>query len=145
MSTIHLRQRIPSIAPVLLLLFLGLTGCESGDGRFSIQGNVQFDGTPVEEGKILFLPSDETLSQAVSEISSGSYSIGESSGVFEGNYKVQIYAYRGTGEIIDLGPLYGNEKREKREQFLPEKFNLNSELTVSISQEKHNYDFDLKE
>lgn len=109
----------------------------------SIRGQVSLDDQVIETGKILFLPKDLSHPQAVGQILQGEYEIDETSGVFPGSYDVQIYGYRGSGVFDDLGPLHGNERRERKEQFLPARFNDESEITVEIANQQDQYDFNL--
>ena len=109
----------------------------------SIRGHVSLDNQAIETGKILFMPQDHSRPQAVGQIRQGEYEIDAASGVFPGSYDVQIYGYRGSGVFDDLGPLHGNERRERKEQFLPARFNADSELTVEIANQQDQYDFKL--
>ena len=122
-------------------LAIALEGCSKKDEQFEIRGHVTYQGQPIAEGKILFMPNDESQPQAIAKIVNGEYTTASPGGVFVGEYKVQIFGYRGTGKVQDLGELYGTQ--EQQVQYLPAKFNRETELTVDISSEEAEYDFEL--
>ena len=123
-------------------LAISLEGCTKKDEQFEIRGQVSYQGEAIAEGKILFMPKDESRPQAIAQIADGEYVTASPGGVFVGEYKVQVLGYRGTGKIQDLGPLYGG-KQEQQVQYIPAKFNRETELTVDISSEESEYDFEL--
>lgn len=116
-------------------------GCSQKDAKFEIRGRVSFEGEPISDGKILFMPKDESRPQAISKIANGEYVTASPGGVYVGGYNVQVFGYRGTGKIQDLGEMFG--KQEQQEQYVPAKFNRATELTVDITADKTEYDFDL--
>jgi len=122
-------------------LAIALQGCNKKNEQFEIRGRVAYQGQPIADGKVLFMPIDESLPQAIAKIVDGEYTTASPGGVFVGEYKVQVFGYRATGKVQDLGELYGTQ--EQREQYVPTKFNRETELTVEISSEKSEYDFDL--
>ena len=127
---------------VIGCLAIALEGCSNKDEQFEIRGQVTYQDQPVAEGKILFMPNDESRPQAIAKIVDGEYVTASPGGVFVGEYKVQVFGYRGTGKVQDLGELYGG-KQEQQVQYLPAKFNHETELTVDISPEESEYDFEL--
>ena len=130
----------------ILLFIVGclavtLASCSKKDERFEIRGQVTYQSEPIVEGKILFMPVDESRPQAIAKIVDGEYKTASPGGVFPGDYKVQVFGYRGTGKVQDLGELYG--KQEQQVQYLPAKFNHSTELTLQISSDESEYNFDL--
>ena len=121
------------------ILFLG---CVKKDARFEIHGRVTYESDSIAEGKILFLPVDESRPQAIAQIVDGEYKTDASGGVFPGEYKVQVFGYRGTGKVQDLGPLHGEQ--EQQVQYVPAKYNDLTELTAQMSSDKSEYNFDLQ-
>ena len=128
---------------LIIIGFLAITleGCGKKNEQFEIHGQVTYEGESIAEGKILFLPNDESQPQAIAKIVDGEYKTASPGGVFVGEYKVQVFGYRGTGKVQDLGKLYGTQ--EQQQQYLPAKFNHETELTVEISSEENEYDFEL--
>ncbi len=131
--------RMPLI--VIACLAISIAGCDSKGDKFEIQGRVTFQGEPITEGKLLFLPVDQSRPQAVATISDGEYVTAEPGGVSVGRYKVQVFGYRKTGKVQDLGGLLGEQ--EEQEQYIPVEFNRETKLTVEISSEEREYHFDL--
>ena len=135
-------QSITSI--VLGILFLAITsGCSNKPQRIAANGTVSFDNAKVESGQIFFLPKDESLPQSNAKIVGGRYQIAELNGLFLGSYSVKVLGYEETGNVTDLGPLYDHRKQKERRQFLPEKYNRRSELSVDIVEGETTYDFEL--
>ena len=126
---------------IIACLAITLGGCGKKDERFEIRGQVTYQGEPIAEGKILFMPLDESRPQAIANILDGEYATASPGGVFVGKYKVQVFGYRGTGKVQDLGELYGTH--EQQLQYVPAKFNRETELTLEISSEESDYNFEL--
>lgn len=122
-------------------LAVTLGSCSKKDERFEIRGEVTHQSEPIVEGKILFMPVDESRPQAIAKIVDGEYKTAAPGGVFPGAYKVQVFGYRGTGKVQDLGELHGEQ--EQQIQYLPAKFNHSTELTLQISSDESEYNFDL--
>ena len=126
---------------IIVSLAVAWGGCSKKDKQFEIRGHVTYDGEPVAEGKVLFMPKDESRPQAIAKIVNGEYVTASPGGVFVGGYKVQVFGYRGTGKVQDLGELFGTQ--EQQEQFIPPKFNHETELIIDIASDKTEYDFEL--
>ena len=107
-------------------------GCGSDDGRATVRGSVTFDGVPLDAGVIALVPEPGSSGSAAGgEIESGSYSI-SSDGPLPGKYMVQITASRKTGQMV-----------EQTEQYIPAKYNKNTELIVEIESGSNRCDFEL--
>ncbi len=133
----------PSLRTLLTIGCLALvpTGCGKNDGQFEIHGQVSFESQPIADGKLLFMPMDESQPQAIAKIVDGEYTTASPGGVFAGKYKVQVFGYRKTGKVQDLGPLHGEE--EQQEQYIPARFNRETEITVEISAAETIYNIEL--
>jgi len=131
---------------LLLCLCVAVVGC-SNDPRPPISGNVTFDGVPIKEGSIAFLPEDGTGAGGSAPIVNGKFTANVSSG----KMVVQIYGTReptaeeaqaqannpmGGGTMPGSGP--------QKVQFIPAKFNSATELRADIQKTQKNLDFDLK-
>jgi hypothetical protein len=80
------------------------SGCgSSGPTRFEVTGQVIFDGQPVHDGVIRFLPQDGQGSSDGSQILHGEYRIPREKGLFPGKYKVAITAGDGLSGAGDAG------------------------------------------
>jgi len=114
-----------------------LAGCEAttpGPVKYAIKGQVQLDGQPVSEGAIQFRPVDPDGTPEGATIRTGHFS----AQARPGEYLVEITAGRETGQIGPLG-------ERMTEQYIPEKYNKTTELTVQVEdRNQQNVSFDLK-
>jgi hypothetical protein len=116
---------------LLGLVTLALAGC--GDsGRQALQGTVTLDGRPLEAGYIRFRPEPGSASPtAGGQIAGGRFSISRQGGTMAGRFHVEITATRSTGRTsVDVET---GETVEDLEQYLPPKYNSQSELEVEVS------------
>jgi hypothetical protein len=129
---------------VLGFCLLMLLGCSRTAGRQSLEGTVTFDGAPLAEGSILFVPQDNTTSPTCGgKISQGRFSILPKDGAARGTFRVQITAVRNTGRKLTR-PQDGQQMNET-EQFIPARYNQNSELTATVGDKETNqFEFALK-
>lgn len=118
------------------LLWLSVTGwcliagCGES-GRASIEGVVTLDGRPLPSGSITFVPLEGTVSPtAGGEIVDGTFSIAAKGGTFAGKFRVEIAAKRPNGQKI-AHPGFG-ELVDEYEQYLPSRYNTDSELQVEV-------------
>ena len=118
----------------VLVLLLALAGC--GPTSYSASGTVTFDGEPIPEGHIAFVPEGSGTGGG-GPITNGSYS----ATVPAGKMKVLITA----SKMHKLPPgqkgMYG--KSEEIRAYIPSKYNSKTELTVDITG-RTSRDFDLK-
>ncbi|MEX0642580.1 MAG: hypothetical protein WD468_07755 [Pirellulales bacterium] len=121
------------------LLFSGLlltsvalySGCSPNSSRLGVEGNVTVDGNPLPLGKISFTPLPGTPSPtAGATITDGYFQVPADKGLRAGTFRVEIKAVRATGKQMrdDLS----GEVIERREQYIPARYNENSELTAEI-------------
>ncbi len=147
----YVKRPLPGLkfvpAGVCVVLMVCSIGCgPSGPERTPVSGNVSFNGAPVQDGQIRFLPSKETGGGPMSGayIVAGKYNADRKGGVPVGVCRVEILAWRatangsaGSGSVVAAprGP-----------QYIPPKFNANSELQITIEPGSGPVakDFDLK-
>ncbi|QDT65256.1 hypothetical protein [Calycomorphotria hydatis] len=116
------------LVPAVIIL---LAGCFSGPAvpqRMIVQGKVTWNGQPLESGKLLLIP--KTASAATSsgaDIVDGQYKIDNKGGAMSGVYRVEITAERVIGK-----PLPG-EVDPITEQYIPDRYNANSTLTIDVN------------
>jgi hypothetical protein len=108
-------------------------GCSSGTVTYSTSGTVTLDGVPVSKGHITFYPADKSGDASSGKIEDGKYSLKTSAGA----KRVEIIANRPVPAKTDaLGmPLV--------EQYIPEKYNTKSTITIEVSAQHTNHDFPL--
>jgi hypothetical protein len=131
-----------------LLTALGLClamigGCSRSTGRQAIEGTVTLDGTPLAEGSIVFLPQPGTKSPTCGgTVLQGHFSIAPAGGAACGTFRVEITAVRKTGKKV-ISPK-DNQLVDEVQQYIPAKYNQQSELTVTVSEQGPNrFDFPL--
>ena len=117
-----------------------LCGCgRSGPERAVVSGTVTYLGRPLAQGAIRFLPTGETktpMSGAL--IVDGKYLADKRGGVPVGTHQVVIEAFRpihgaGTGgDAPASGAPASGSGLVPREQYLPARYNSQSELEITI-------------
>ena len=114
-------------------------GCGGGnDGKIGVAGAVSYDGQPIMEGTIVFmpLPSKPGTSESTPIVN----------GVFmarlpEGKRMVQIYGFR---PGIEIASLTGGEPTMSKDQYIPDVYNHASTLSVDIAADMPPLVFDLE-
>jgi hypothetical protein len=128
------------IGSIFVLFAVTLIGCGKSDGRIAIKGNVVLDGVPLTDGTVTFFPvSGGSGVSSGGSIKQGLYT----SDIMPGKYVVQITANRKTGKMLTLSP--DDPPLEEFEQYIPDKYNKNSELTIDVeNKSKQTFDFTLE-
>jgi len=134
----HLREALA--AAVLVFAAAVPLGCGSKGARYGVEGTVTLNGSPVDGGKILFLPVDEDGAKAHADIVGGKYALDTTNGPNAGKYKVSIVWYKKTGKKVIND---GNEVDETQ-QVVPGHYNVTSTTFIDIKPEKNTYAFDMK-
>ena len=131
-----------SLPPFVLIA--AVSGCGEVEGRFAVGGSVSYDGKPIPEGTISFVPPDvQTRQAAGTEISNGAYAIAKAEGLEPGDYRVVIYAERPSGRKIEADE-GSSEMIDEPEQYIPPMYNALTKLTVEISADRSDLNFDLE-
>jgi hypothetical protein len=131
----------------LLLFTLGsILGCGQGPQipRAVVSGRVSYQGRPVADGIIVFVPTKDTKGPSTSAvISGGVYKAVIHGGVPVGTHRVEIDAFRTMAASANNPLVPGNGTRN--EQYLPERYNRQSALDVTVdAKQEQTRDFDLK-
>lgn len=122
----------------ILTVIVGCGGPTYGD----LGGDVSFDGQPLKEGVIRFVPVDGQGTTAATMIENGKFR----EKIIVGSYKVEISSPK-------LPKGVNSAKEMKRgtvdegaalEELLPEKYNLKTELKVDVKSGTNDVKFDLK-
>src|SRR5438876_9410259 len=93
------------VARAKLLVVAALGMCLGCSGNLAtVEGNVTFDGQPVEKGSIIFEPADGVGPVAGGTIENGKYRLNWEEGLVPGKMIVRISAVRPTGRKIKAGP-----------------------------------------
>lgn len=115
------------MAPVWgwLVLAVSLAGC-GGDGNVEIRGTASFNGEPIETGYLELEPLDASGQFASAEISKGRFTLRTS----PGPRRLRVTAQRKIGETESTERIPNPEPI--MEQYLPTKFNSQSEMEIEI-------------
>jgi hypothetical protein len=118
-----------------LIVMAMCCGCGVNSKPVRLQGEVSFDGQPIEKGKIDFLPADVTPGGAVSAaILAGRYEFPPKTGLLaSGVYSVRIIGLRKTGKTEPNRADRGGPPIEVEENFIPPTYNVNSTLKVCVA------------
>ena len=142
--------------PIILLAALVPIGCGGGDGGVAISGEVTFQGQPVEDGMIQFVPAGGSGGRSAgAPVVEGRYSIPRTGGPPAGPYRVEVSAFeevrKQTEEEIG-GAFFGRDPSEFgvsadelviRENVIPESYNSSSKLTVTIP-DQSSFEYDVQ-
>ena len=120
----------------LLLIVSGVIGC--GEKLVPISGTVSVKGVPVEEGSIRFVPADGGAPQG-SAIRQGKYEAMLS----PGDVTVEIQGSKKVGERKYVPSDPSSPMVPVMEQVVPPKYQRNSPLKETITEENDNLNFDL--
>lgn len=126
--------RIASLA----LLCLMTAGC--GSSRPVMEGTVTLDGVPIEKGTIMLVPADGKGQTAGCGIEAGRYSMQASLGTM----KVVISANRKAGKMPDPTNPGSKEMIDRYEEYVPKRYNDETELTVTVKPGRNVADFALE-
>jgi hypothetical protein len=120
--------RLASLYPLLFTLLIA-GGCgTSGPETYPVSGTVTFNGTDLPEGYITFTPQDAAQAPDAGEIKDGRFAFRAKAGP----KKVEIQASRPVGPE---NPIMGQRPQE---QYIPEKYNVASELTAEVTADGEN-------
>jgi hypothetical protein len=106
------------------------SGCgRRGPERVVVSGSVTYNGKPIPDGTVRFLPSQaSSIPVTVAIIKDGAYRASGLGGVAVGTYKIQIEAFRQAPEQ-KASPMVRDIPRV---QYLPKRFNIDSKLEFTI-------------
>ena len=116
------------LLPIGILLM-----CGCGDSRRQrFEGTATFDGQPIDNGYIRLIPQEGTAGPAAgANIEKGRFAIAAENGPFAGTFRVEVTAMR-AGSRKKYDP-ETNQKIAVPEQYIPAKYNSESELTATIA------------
>lgn len=128
-------------AVTLTALSTAVTGCSRADAnRAAMSGRVTLDGTPIEEGSILFVPVEGAAGNVTGgPIKQGRYELPRHAGAFVGRNRVEIRSPRATGRTIQDAP--GTAPSQEVIQTVARRFNAESTLEVDVKPDKNEVDF----
>lgn len=114
-----------------------VAGCGGGGGEVS--GTVTYDGKPVEQGSISFVPADGKGPTTGDAIKDGKYTVHK---VPAGTAKVIIYG----SKMAEKKKMYNDPKADwvqTATDYIPDKYNKATELKYDVQSGNQTKDFDL--
>ena len=131
-------ERLVRAFAALTLLALLTGGC--GTSKPVMEGTVTLDGVPIEKGVIVLMPPDGKGQTAGCGITAGSYRMQAS----PGTKQVSIIAERKDGKMPDPMSPGSGAVIDRYVDYVPERYNKKSELTVTIKPGLNKHDFKLE-
>jgi len=135
-----------TLIPVLSALLLSVAACsKQTDPQVEVQGMVTWNGAPLSDGRLRFVPKTASPGpERMTRVLDGRFRVAGKFGLTPGRYRVEITAYRdaaapGLDDGLPETPV------PLQEQFIPARWNSDSELTIDVPQTSSaEFDFDLE-
>jgi hypothetical protein len=129
------------LAGLVVLACLGPAGCGGGSREVPISGDVTLDGVPLPEGSIHFSPADgSTTTQAVL-IKDGKFQTRLQGTTYRVEISAARLAKKGPRKVVSAGP---GEDDLPLEALIPPRYNLRSELKLTVKEARSDVRYDLK-
>ena len=122
-----------------LLLAVSLVGCSSKPTGGTVKGTVSLDGQPLAAGQILFVSVDQSTPSAEATVTAGQFE----ALVPPGEKRVEIRSPKVTGK----SKMYDDPNSPTVDliaELLPAKYNVNSELKMTVDGSVQEQKFDLQ-
>ena len=139
----HRPARWSTSALIGLIVISSIAGCS--DNSCLLSGQATFDGSPIPDGNIRLNPVGDTPgSGGAAKIVDGAYEIPVDAGMLAGKHEVLISATRSTGRQIRAENMSGGPATtEEIVQYIPERYNTNTELVVDLEPGENTENFNL--
>lgn len=136
---VSLASRFPITLGACLSLFMVATGCGGGSGpaRAPVSGTITFDGAPLAQGTITFVPAGEGTA-ASGEIENGQFSISAEKGPSPGRCRVEVVSFQETGKKVPGISDDATGVTAETRQVIPEQFNTKSTLEEQVAADGDN-------
>lgn len=128
---------------VALTIAIPLFGCSRAPAdRGAVMGSIVLDGTPIEDGLIVFVPSRGNQGPtAGASVAKGRYAIAAAKGPHVGWNRVEIRASRKSGKKIEKPLGQPTETIDEFVEAVAERYNTASQLEVDIQSGVNTFDF----
>src|SRR5688572_30232243 len=125
---------------------IGVCGCgPAGPQRAEVRGTVKFNGEPIEEGVIRFLPVEGTTGpDAGVAIKNGSYHLPRDTGPLVGKARVELRAFKASGKKVQDPTKPAGTFTYARVQIFPPEYSDKSTLIKEIKAGENEIDFDVR-
>lgn len=121
-----------------VLFVFTLAGC-SGSSLGTLNGTVTWNGEPLKEGTVNFIPTDGTSSTASAPIKDGRFTVQ----LPPSKMKLQFSAPKPTGKKKKMYDTPDSPEIEIVDELLPAKYTTDSQITVTIKGGTQDEKFDL--
>ena len=127
----------------LMILLLLMAGCGHRPlERAAVAGSVTFDGRPLEQGSILFVPVEGVQGIAAGgRIEHGQYRLSATDGPMAGRHRVEIRAVHKTGKMVKESTVLRMETVPEIVELIPPRYNSASTLQATIQPGDNSIDF----
>jgi hypothetical protein len=127
------------LAAIIVVVALPVIGCSSDATQGTVDGKITLDGQSVKSGVIRFVPADGLSPTADTTFTEGTFS----AKVPVGEKRVEITAPKvvGTKKMIQTPD---SPTVEIVKELLPERYNVRSELTITVVAGRQQKDFALE-
>ena len=131
------RASVPTASLLFCLsLLVAADGCGRAPEAVVVTGSVNYQGQPIENGKIRFVPHEPNVTPiSGAYIIDGKYRVVAKGGVPYGTHTVMIVAHRPTALYLRThGPPTPETDMDRvpKEQYLPAKYNTSSGLQITV-------------
>jgi hypothetical protein len=137
-KTFRRQALVRSFTALAVPALLVAAGC--GTRKPVMEGTVTRDGVPIEKGVIVLTPPDGKGQTAGCGITVGSYRMQAAPGTMQ----VSIMAERKDGKMPDPMSPGSGAFIDRYVDYVPERYNKKSELTVTIKPGMNKHDFNLE-
>ncbi|MGL6096031.1 MAG: hypothetical protein ACRC7O_09580 [Fimbriiglobus sp.] len=100
--------------------------------RVGLTGEVRFDGKPLPDGTVSFLPVDRGVAVSA-EVKNGTFVLPPGAGPSPGEYKVEVLSFRPTGNRVEGPSADGTGKSAQMKQVIPETYNTRTNLRFTVT------------
>jgi hypothetical protein len=129
---------------LLCLVGLSVCGCTQHSGLEPVTGTVTFQGQPLDQGAIQFLPVESGPTESGAGIKNGHYEIPVANGLAPGKYKVTVFSYDQNGPKVPSNVMPGDAVGVQFKERIPPKYNTETTLTAEVVKGKKNqFDYQL--
>jgi hypothetical protein len=125
----------------LVAAALVLEGCSTGPATGTVTGDVTFDGQPIKDGRITFVPIDGQGQTGGGAIKDGKF---EAQNVPVGTMKVEINGNKLTGKKIKAYDTPESPVSDEIVELVPPRYNFNSEIKLDVKRGSQSVKYDLK-
>lgn len=126
----------------LFFLYVLWWANKAPDDHGAVEGTVNLDGSPMDDGIIIFESQDGKDIKATISISKGRYSISARNGPGLGHNKVTIHSYQSTGKKVP-NPAKPDQEIDERIDMVAPRFNNEERKSVTIQAGSNPLNFDV--